>query len=54
MWLHQYDYDFVKQLCKYNNISPDVTVVVNTLCNTTEQLKKIRTKRNCSKTRKLL
>ncbi len=40
MWLHQYDYDFVKQLCKYNNISPDVTVVVNTLCNTTEQLKK--------------
>lgn len=40
MWLHQYDYDFVKQLCEQNNISPDVSIVVNTLCTTTEELKK--------------
>lgn len=40
MWLHQYDYEFVKQLCEQNNISPDVSIVVNTLCTDEEKLKK--------------
>lgn len=40
MWLHQYDYDFVKELCRQNNLSPDVTIVVNLLRTTTEELTK--------------
>ncbi len=40
MWLHQYDYDFVKELCKQNNMPPDVTIVINPLRTTTEQLAK--------------
>ncbi len=40
MWLHQYDYDFVKELCRQNNMPPDVTIVVNSLCTTTEELKR--------------
>lgn len=40
MWLHDKDYDFVKALCKQNNVSPDVTIAVNTLLTTKESLKK--------------
>lgn len=40
MWLHQYDYDFVKALCIQNNVAPDVSIVVNTLCTTKQELKK--------------
>ena len=36
----QYDYDFVKALCIQNNVAPDVSIVVNTLCTTKQELKK--------------
>lgn len=39
MWLHEYDYDFVENLCKSNNEPPDVTVVVNTLKTDRDSLK---------------
>lgn len=38
MWLHEYDYDFVKNLCRKNNESPDVTIACNTLKLSTEEL----------------
>lgn len=39
MWLHEYDYGFVKELCIKNNTSPNVTVVCNTLKSSVEELK---------------
>lgn len=39
MWLHEYSYDFVKQLCKANNTSPDVTIAVNILKTNVDELK---------------
>lgn len=40
MWLHEYEYDFVKELCESNNTAPDVTIAVNTLKTDRESLKK--------------
>lgn len=39
MWLHEYSYEFVKELCKKNNTAPDVTIVSNSLKITKENLK---------------
>lgn len=38
MWLHEYPYEFVKNLCRKNNESPDVTAVCNRLKITPEEL----------------
>lgn len=40
MWLHQYDYDFVKDLCEKNNQAPRVTIACNTTKTTREALQK--------------
>ena len=40
MWLSQYPYSFVKELCAKNNTPPDVTVVVNCLKSSPSQVKK--------------
>jgi len=40
MWMHQYDYDFVKALCQKNNEALRVTIACNTTKITPSQLKK--------------
>ena len=40
MWLHEFDEEFVEELCKKNNTAPDVTIAVNTLKISASQLQK--------------
>lgn len=39
MWLHEFDYPFVKDLCEKNNMSPDVTIACNPLKGSVTDLK---------------
>ncbi len=40
MWLHSYDFDFVKGLCEKNNMPPDITICCNKLKTEPSKLKK--------------